>query len=202
MIKKDVEKPQEKSAKKHDEQEKAIDPKDAQIIELTDTLKRLQAEFENYKKRVDREHINNAKTASAGLIKDFLAVLDSFELALKNNHDENSEMSRTKVLDHAQKSPDIDSNAISAISKFQKGLELIYAQLYSILEIRGLKQIETKNQKFDPFKHEVLMVKECSEPDDIILQEFQKGYILDDVIIRHSKVMIAKHVDNNINADK
>ena len=71
--------------------------------------------------------------------------------------------------------------------------------MYSILEIRGLRHIETKNQKFDPFKHEVLMVKECSEPDDIIIQEFQRGYILDDVIIRHSKVMIAKHVDDTKN---
>jgi molecular chaperone GrpE len=153
--------------------EQIIDPKDVKIDELTDTLKRLQAEFENYKKRVDKEHVQNIKTSNAKLIKDLLAILDSFELALRNNQEENHE-----------------------ISKFRKGLELIYTQLYSTLEDYGLKIIDTKNQKFDPYKHEVLMVKECSEQDDVILQEFQKGYILNDTIIRHSKVMIAKHTED------
>lgn len=148
------------------------DPKDLEIIELTDTLKRLQAEFENYKKRSDKEYASHIRNANAGLIKELLAVLDSFELALKNNSCENAE-----------------------IAKYRKGLELIYSQLFGILEDNGLRPIDTKNQKFDPFKHEVLMVKECSEKDDMILQEFQKGYFLNDTIIRHSKVLIAKHVD-------
>ncbi|MGV8172521.1 MAG: nucleotide exchange factor GrpE, partial [Candidatus Woesearchaeota archaeon] len=80
--------------------------------------------------------------------------------------------------------------------KYRKGLELIYSQLYSTLEDYGLRIIDTKNQKFDPYKHEVLMVKESQEADDKILQEFQKGYFLNDTIIRHSKVMISKHGDD------
>lgn len=153
-----------------------VDSKDVKIDDLTDTLKRLQAEFENYKKRVDKEHANNVKNSNAEIIKELLTVLDSFELALKNNGSENPE-----------------------IAKYRKGLELIYSQLFATLEDYGLKIIHTKDQKFDPYKHEVLMVKECNEQDDKILQEFQKGYILNDTIIRHSKVMIAKHIEENKN---
>jgi len=152
--------------------EEQIDSKDLEIAELTNTLKRLQAEFENYKKRSDKEYTINIKNANAELITELLSVLDSFELGLKNNNCSNPE-----------------------IAKYHRGVELIYSQLYSLLEDYGLRIIDTKNKKFDPFKHEVLMVKECSEPDDLIIQEFQKGYFLNDTIIRHSKVMIAKHVD-------
>lgn len=145
-----------------------------QINELTDTLKRLQAEFENYKKRVDKDNVATIKNANTKLVISLLPVLDSFELALKNNDNENPE-----------------------IAKYRKGLELIYSQLYSILEGYGLRIIDTKNKKFDPFRHEVLLVKECDSSDDMILQEFQKGYFLNDTIIRHSRVMIAKHVEEN-----
>ncbi|MGV8141780.1 MAG: nucleotide exchange factor GrpE [Candidatus Woesearchaeota archaeon] len=171
--KKTEEKIEEKTEEKQQETvEQKIDQKDSQIIELTDTLKRLQAEFENFKKRSEKENISTIRNATASLITDLLPVLDSFELALKENNCENPE-----------------------VSKYRKGLELIYSQLYSILEDYGLRIIDTKNQKFDPYKHEVLMVKESTEPEDKILQEFQKGYFLNDTIIRHSKVMISKHGD-------
>lgn len=148
------------------------DQKELELQELTNTLKRLQAEFENYKKRTEKENISIIRNANINLIKEILPVLDSFELALKNNNGENSE-----------------------ITKYQKGLELIYTQLYSTLENQGLKIINTKNQKFDPYKHEVLMVKECDQEDDLIIQEFQKGYMIGENVIRHSKVMIAKHME-------
>jgi molecular chaperone GrpE len=126
--------------KQSESSEQKQDSKEAEITELTDTLKRLQAEFENYKKRVDKDYVNNIKNANADLIIELLPVLDSFELALKNGNCENSET-----------------------AKYQKGLELIYTQLYSTLEDQGLRIIDTKNQRFDPFKHEVLMVKECND---------------------------------------
>jgi molecular chaperone GrpE len=144
--------------------------KDQEILEMTETLKRLQAEFENYKKRIDKENVVCIKNANASLILSLLPVLDSFELAIKDNNTNNPE-----------------------ISKFKKGLEMIYTQLYSILEDNGLRPIETKDQHFDPYKHEVLLIKETEKDDDIILQEFQKGYILNNTVLRYSKVMISKH---------
>lgn len=171
--KKTDEKVEETAQESETQPETNIDFKDSQIAELTNTLKRLQAEFENYKKRADKENINTIKKANVGLIIELLPVLDSFELALKDNNSGNGE-----------------------VAKYRKGMELIYTQLYSILEDQGLRPIDTRNQKFDPFRHEVLMVKESDEPEDKILQEFQKGYFLGESIIRHSKVMISKHVDD------
>ena len=141
----------------------------SQIMELTDTLKRVQAEFENYKKRIEKDSQTIIKNSNAELIRQLLPVLDSFELAIKN------------------------STGNQEIDKFRKGLELIYAQLFSILEDQGLRPIETKDKKFDPYKHEVLLVKESDKEDDYILQEFQKGYMLNDIVLRHTKVMISKH---------
>ncbi len=146
------------------------DSKQKELDELTDTLKRLQAEFENYKKRADKENSSLIKNSNAVLIKKILPVLDSFELALKNNHE----------------------NSSPEINKYKKGMEILFAQLFSTLKAEGVRIIETKNQKFDPYKHEVLMVKECDKEDDLILEELQKGYMLNEYVLRHSKVMIAK----------
>jgi len=174
------------SQKKEDEKaapkDKPIDKNiQKEIDELTDTLKRVQAEFENYKKRAEKENIQLIKNANANLIKDLLPVLDSFELAIKNSNNINN--------------PDV--------LKFKKGMELIYAQLFSILADQGLRIIDTENKHFDPYKHEVLMVKECEKEDDMILQEFQKGYMLNDFVLRHSKVMISKqHCNKDENPEK
>lgn len=133
--------------------------------ELTETIQRLQADFENYKKRVENQNFEIKKYAKAELITKLLSVLDSFELALKNT--ENKE-------------------------EFIKGVELIYSQLFQTLEDLGLRKIQTNGCKFDPYKHEVLITKESNKEDGVILEELQKGYMLDDKVIRHTKVKIAK----------
>lgn len=134
------------------------------IANLTETLKRLQAEFENYKKRTDSEKTEYKKYAEEQLIKDLLPLLDNFELALKNK--DNKE-------------------------EFTKGVELIYSQLFQMMEDRGLKPIKAEGEKFDPYEHEALLVAE-SDQNDIILQELQKGYVLHDKVIRHTKVKVGK----------
>jgi len=115
------------------------------------------------------------------IIKGLLPIVDSFELALKN----------------AKKSKD-----------FIKGLEWVYAQLHSFLKSHNVKPIETVGKKFDPYKHEVLLYEEHDE-EDIILEELQKGYIMDDIVIRHAKVKVGRKAknekgwfyDNKINKD-
>ena len=104
------------------------------------------------------------KYANSQLIKSLLPILDSFEMALKNHGDH---------------------------EKFVKGVEMIYAQLYSMLEDLGLKKIDSEGKHFDPYIHEVLLQEE-SEKDGIVLEELQKGYMLDDAVIRHSKVKVGK----------
>jgi len=168
--KKEEKKPEikkQEESKKVDEKEefkKQIGEKDKKIEELTDTLKRLQAEFENYKKRVDKEKTEFVKFAHADVVAQMLAVLDSFEIALKNTNDK---------------------------EKFVEGVKIIYAQFHSILEAEGLKPIKAVGEKFDPYKHEVLMKEESDKPQDTILEEFQKGYMLNDRVLRHSKVKVS-----------
>jgi len=151
--------------KKEEATEKTEEQK--KIEELTDTLKRLQAEFENYKKRIAKEKSELISCAEEELIKKLLPVLDSFEQALKNSESKD----------------------------FVKGMELIYAQLFSALKEEGLHSIESLGKKFDPYAHEVLM-HENSEKEDIVLEEFQKGYMLNGKVIRTAKVKIGKVVKN------
>ncbi len=154
----------EKEEKVEKVDEVKIDPKDQKIKELTESLQRLQAEFENFKKRTDKEKQDFCKYAEKELMVELLPVLDNFELALKNTKDN---------------------------SEFIKGVELIYAQLVSGLEKKGLKIIETQG-KFDPHKHEVLLQEESDKDSGEILEELQKGYQLNETILRTAKVKVSK----------
>ena len=138
--------------------------KNQKIEELTDTLKRLQAEFENYKKWHAKEKTEFIKYSHADMIAQLLPVLDSFEIALKNTNDK---------------------------EKFVEGIKMIYAQFHSVLDAEGLRPIKAAGEKFDPYKHEVLMKEESDRPEDTILEEFQKGYMLNDKVLRHSKVKVS-----------
>ncbi len=158
------EKPEEAKIDEKGELKKQLEEKNQKIEELTDTLKRLQAEFENFRKRVERERVEFIKFAHADIIAKMLPVLDSFELALKNTHDK---------------------------EKLVEGVKMIFAQLYSILEAEGLKPVKAAGEKFDPYKHEVLMKEASDKPEETILEEFQKGYTLNDRVIRHSKVKVS-----------
>lgn len=164
-----------KEKKKKTKKEK-ID-KDSKIKELTETLQRLQAEFENYKKRVDKEKQEFIRYAEEKLVVKLLSILDSFELALKNTTDK---------------------------EKFIKGVEMVFAQLYSVLESEGLKPIEALGKKFDPYNHEVLMKAFSDKEEDKVIEEFQRGYTFNDRVIRHSKVKISqgKKHDNKTNPVK
>jgi len=142
----------------------AADDKQATIDDLINTLKHLQAEFENYKKRSERESENYSKFANEQLIKELLPVIDNFELALKNANQKD---------------------------EFYKGMELVYSQLVGALQGFGVKCIDCQC-KFDPYFHEVLLTEESKKDNNVILEELQKGYTLNDRVIRHSKVKIAK----------
>lgn len=143
-----------------------IKEQDSKLEELTNTLKRLQAEFENHKKRVDKEVCERINYANAALIQKLLPVLDSFDDALKHK------ITLTK-------------------EEFAKGLELIHAQLITVLQKEGLRSIDTQGKKFDYQKNEALMT-DCSpeKEDGIVLEEFQKGYLLKDLVLRTSKVKV------------
>lgn len=132
--------------------------------ELIDTLQRVQADFENYKKQIEKRYADLEKTACKKLVAELLPILDSFELALKNKDSKD----------------------------FADGVELVYSQLFSVLEKQGLKPIKANGEKFDPYKHEALLKEESDKEEDIIIDDMQKGYTLNGEVIRFSKVKLSK----------
>src|SRR6202047_783836 len=123
---------------------------------LLDRLARLQAEFDNARKRAVREQQEFREYAAADVIKNFLALLDSFERALKAGGDSNS-----------------NSNA----NEFRNGIELIYRQFQDALQKIGVQPIVSVGQPFDPRVHEAVEMVDTTEvPDHHVLDELQRGY--------------------------
>ena len=134
-----------------------------------DQLLRAKAEFVNYQKRVIKEHESTAQFAVQNLILDFLPELDNFDRALKL----------------ADNSKDFD--------KFVEGIKLIEEQLFKVLGKYGVEPIETAGKAFDPNLHEAVMEEENNEiPHHTIVDEFQRGFLLKERVIRPSKVKVSK----------
>ena len=136
---------------------------------LYDRLLRKQAEFENYKKRIDREKTEFTQFASLEVMKGLLNTLDSFDLALQNA-----------------------AAAGSGSEDALKGFELIYKQLQDTLSRFGLKPVESKGQKFDPNYHQAVST-ELSEDveENTVIQEMRKGYTLNGRLIRPAMVSVS-----------
>jgi molecular chaperone GrpE len=136
--------------------------------ELKDRLLRQQAEFENFKKRIDRERSDFVQFASAELMREVLNVLDSFELALRNVQGDGS----------SPKSGD--------------GFELIYKQLISSLKRFGLEPLEARGRKFDPHFHEAVSMQPTGDAEEgTVLEDLRKGYLLNGKLLRPSMVTVA-----------
>jgi len=137
------------------------------VEELTDSLRRLQAEFENFKKRRDKEEQERMVYHDARMIEQLLPIIDTFESALKHVRE------------------------VSADEKLINGVELIFGQLFSALEKQGLRSMDVVNKPFDPYKADALMQeKTAPEKDNIVLEELQKGYMFKDRVLRHAKVKV------------
>jgi len=156
--------------KKDEKQEKENNVKELEkrVSEQKDSLMRLQAEFENFQKRNEKEKIEYLKIVNAGLLKDFLPLVDSISEAVKQGaKHENKEM--------------------------VQGLELIEEQLIKILEKNGVKFIETEGKSFDFNLHECMMTAhEKGKKEGEILEEFQKGYLINGRVLRPAKVKVNK----------
>ena len=120
--------------------------------------------------QVDKEKDEFVKFTKADLIHKLLPTIDTFEIALRNTKDK---------------------------EKFVKGMEMVYAQLYSTLEAEGLRPIEALGKKIDPYLHEVMLKQKSDKEEGIILEEIQKGYMLNDKVLRHSKVKISEKVKDD-----
>ena len=142
---------------------------EASLAEMKEKNLRLLAEFDNYKKRTMRERLDLLNSASRDVIVSLIPVLDDFDRAKR----------------HAEESAD---------EQFGEGVRLVYNRLYSILQSLGLKEMESVGEKFDPEWHEA--ISEVAAPDESmkgkVLDVIEKGYMLNDKIIRHAKVVVGK----------
>ncbi len=144
------------------------DKKDEQIAELTDRVKRQLAEFENFRNRTEKEKSQMYTIGAKDVIEKILTVVDNFERGIKSIPEEERE------------------------APVASGMEMIYKQLMTVLTDLGVTPIEAVGQEFDPNLHNAVMHVENEElGENIVAEEFQKGYQYKDAVLRHSMVSVA-----------
>ena len=147
---------------------KKKDPRDTQIEDLTDRLKRSMAEFDNFRKRTEKEKSAMYEIGAKDVITKILPVVDNFERGLQT------------VPEDLKGTP------------FEDGMEKIYKQLLKTLEDMGVKPIEAVGKEFDPnFHNAVMHIDDENLGENVVAAELQKGYTYRDSVIRHSMVQVA-----------
>ena len=158
----------ETSEKEEKASEKKKDPKDEKIDELNDKLKRSMAEFDNYRKRTDKEKSAMYEIGAKDVIEKILPIVDNFERGLNS----------------------IPEDAKG--SAFADAMEKIYKQFVKTLDDMGVKPIEAVGKPFDPnFHNAVMHVEDENLGENVVAVELQKGYTYKDSIVRHSMVQVA-----------
>ena len=161
-----AEKTEKKSGFKKKEKK---DKKDEKIEELTDQVKRQMAEFDNFRKRTEKEKTQMFETGAKSVIEKILPVIDNFERRLGAVPEDEKD------------------------SAFVDGMDKVYRQMLTELDAIGVKPIEAVGKEFDPEFHNAVMQVESEEYDSgIVAQELQKGYIYHDSVVRHSMVAVVQ----------
>ena len=156
------------SGKDSSKDSKKKDPKDAKIEELTDRLKRSLAEFDNFRKRTEKEKAAMFDMGAKTILEKLLPTIDNFERALNTV-------------------PETDE-----AKAYAEGMDMIYRQLLKNLEDAGAKPMNCAGQPFDPNLHNAVMhVDDESLGENVVAEEFQKGYFYKDTVLRHSMVKVA-----------
>ncbi len=148
---------------------KCYEQKSKELEELKNRHYRLQADFDNFRKRVDKEKKSIYSYANEKIISEFLEVIDNFERAFLSSKDEDKD------------------------EGFYEGIQMVYKQLTDILDKNGLEKIEAINKKFDPNIHQAVMQEESQEHEEgIVIEVLQEGYKLNNKVIRPSMVKVSK----------
>ena len=155
----------EKNVKEEANSEVKNEINHAELEELNDRYKRLFAEFENYKKRTQKESVTKRAEITGDVVTSILPVMDNLEKAVSVQTD--------------------DTN-------YQDGIKLVVKQLSEVLNKFGMTEIETIGQKFDPELHEAVShIEDPTKGENEIVQEYRKGYKIGNKVIRHSMVIVA-----------
>lgn len=163
----DAEASTEETAEKKGFFKKKKDKKDEQIEELNDKVKRQMAEFENFRKRTEKEKTQMYDMGAKSIIEKVLPVIDNFERGLAAVPEENKD------------------------DAFVSGMDKVYKQMLTELESIGVKAIEAVGEEFNPDFHNAVMQVESEEYESgVVAQELQKGYVYKDSVVRHSMVAV------------
>ena len=147
---------------------KKKDKKDEKIEELTDRVKRQMAEFDNFRKRTEKEKASMYEIGAREIIEKILPVVDNFERGLAAVPEEEKD------------------------SPFADGMTKIYKQMMTVFEEMGVKAIDAVGEEFNPDYHNAVMHVEDEEAgENVVVEEFQKGYLYKDHVVRHSMVKVA-----------
>ena len=165
-----AEKSQDKKQNKKDKTKEELEELKAELAEAKDKYLRLFAEFENFKKRNTRERLELMRTAAQDTITNILPVLDDFDRAKSSAEDEGTS------------------------EVFSEGVLLVYNKLYSTLQAKGLEQMESTGEVFDPEVHEAITEIPVTDEDQKgkVIDTVEKGYTLNEKIIRFAKVVVGK----------
>jgi molecular chaperone GrpE len=164
--KEEIEPPEKKEKIAHEDQ-KLVGSIEQRITELENQLKRVQAEFENYKKRTDREREMLLMAGSAGMIEKLLPVVGDMEVAIDAIHHK------------------------ASAKEIKEGMEMLYKKFHSLLEKEGLSEMNLENQLFDPYMHEAIRRVE-GDTDGKIVEVLKKGYLFKGNVLRHAMVVVSK----------
>ena len=159
---------EEKASKKFFGKKDKKDKKDEKIEELTDRLTRQMAEFDNFRKRTEKEKSQMYEVGAKDIIEKILPIVDSFERGL------------AAVTEDQKEDPFVD------------GMDKVYKQLITTLESAGVTPIEAVGKPFDPeFHNAVMHIDDEDQEENVVVEEFQKGYMYRDSVVRHSMVKVA-----------
>jgi molecular chaperone GrpE len=158
----------EKSESKSFFKKKKKDKKDEQIEELNDRVRRQMAEFDNFRKRTEKEKSQMFETGAKSILEKLLPVIDNFERGFAGVSEEQME------------------------DPFVQGMDKVYKQMMTMLEEAGVSVIEAVGEQFDPNLHNAVMhIDDEAYEENVVAEEFQKGYKYRDSVIRHSMVKVA-----------
>lgn len=152
-----------------EELQSQVESLQAENSELKNQYLRKQADFENFRKRMQRDKADAIKYANSNLLQDLITIIDDFERAIRSS----------------EESRDFDS--------FHSGIQMIERQFTSMLDRKyGLKRMESVGEEFDPQKHEAINMEESSDvKTQTVVEDYQKGYFLNERVLRHAKVKVA-----------
>lgn len=168
--KEELEAPEKTEKIAHEEPKLVEEAIEQRVSDLEDQLKRVQAEFENYRKRTERERETLLAGGSAMMIDKLLPILDEMDLAIQTIHHK------------------------ASAKEIKEGMEMLHKKFHSMLEKEGLGEMNCENQAFDPYRHEAIRAVEGKE-DGKIVEVLKKGYLFRGNVLRHAMVVVSKKIE-------